>query len=497
MKNILYKSTRGGEENISASEAILKGIAKDGGLFVPSEIPKLNKNFEDFSKMNYREVAFEVMSQFLTDFTKEELENCIDNAYNEQFNTKLIAPLEKVGDKYFLELYHGPTLAFKDMALSILPHLMTTAAKKQKADKEIVILTATSGDTGKAALEGFSDIEGVKIIVFFPQEGVSEVQRMQMITHKGDNTAVVGIKGNFDDAQSAVKNIFTSRQFNELLNDNGYVFSSANSINIGRLIPQVAYYVYTYATLLKNGEIENGEKFNAVVPTGNFGNILAAYYAKEMGTPIDKLICASNDNKVLYDFISTGKYDKEREFHITNSPSMDILISSNLERLLYFISGENCETVSELMKDLKDKGVYTISDDMKKNIADFYGGYSNEENTVKSIKDTYENEGYLMDTHTAVAYAVNKEYQEKTGDKNKAVIISTASPYKFTASVMSALDGKYKGVDDFELVKEMEKLISTPIPNGIKDIEKREIVHKRICEKTALAEEVKDILKLN
>lgn len=497
MKNILYKSTRGGEENISASEAILKGIAKDGGLFVPSEIPKLNKSFEDFAKMNYREVAFEVMSKFFTDFTEDELRNCIDNAYNEKFNTELIAPLEKVGHEYFLELYRGPTLAFKDMALSILPHLMTTSAKKQKLDKEIVILTATSGDTGKAALEGFGDVEGIKIIVFFPQEGVSEVQRMQMITHKGYNTSVVGIKGNFDDAQSAVKNIFTSNEFNKLLNENGYVFSSANSINIGRLIPQVVYYVYTYATLLKNGELQSGEKMNVVVPTGNFGNILAAYYAKQMGTPIDKLICASNDNKVLYDFISTGKYDKEREFYITNSPSMDILISSNLERLLYLISGEDSAIVSGLMQDLKEKGSYIVSDDMKKNLRDFFGGYSDEEKTLKSIKDVFENEDYLMDTHTAVAYAVNKEYQEKTGDKNKAVIISTASPYKFTSSVMNALDDKYKGIDDFELVKEMEKLISISIPNGIKDIEKREVVHKRICEKTALAEEVKDILKLN
>lgn len=496
MNNILYKSTRGGEENVCASEAILKGIAKDGGLFVPYEIPKLAKSFEEISNMNYREVAFEVMSKFLTDFSEEELKNCINNAYNEKFDTNVIAPLEKIGDEYFLELYHGPTLAFKDMALSILPHLMIASAKKQKTDKEIVILTATSGDTGKAALEGFSDVEGTRIIVFFPQEGVSEVQRMQMITHKGDNTTVVGIKGNFDDAQSAVKNIFTSSEFNKLLNDNGYVFSSANSINIGRLIPQVAYYVYTYATLLKNGEIENGEKINVVVPTGNFGNILAAYYAKQMGTPIDKLVCASNKNKVLFDFISTGKYDKEREFHITNSPSMDILISSNLERLLYFISGENCETVSNLMKDLKEKGAYTISDDMKKNIADFYGGYSNEENTLESIKDVYENDGYLMDTHTAVAFDVYKDYKNKTKDKNKSVIISTASPYKFTASVMNALDEKYKGVDDFVLVREMEKLTAIAIPSGIKDIEKREILHNRICEKTKIDEEVKDILKL-
>ncbi|SHH97792.1 L-threonine synthase [Clostridium grantii DSM 8605] len=494
MNNILYKSTRGGEDNITAAEAILRGIATDGGLFVPKEIPTLKSSFEELSKMDYREVAYSVMKEFFQDYSEEELRYCINNAYDKKFDCEEIAPIVKAGDEYYLELYHGPTLAFKDMALSILPYLMTTAAKKRKMDKEIVILTATSGDTGKAALEGFSDVEGTRIIVFFPQEGVSEVQRMQMITHKGDNTSVVGIKGNFDDAQTAVKNIFTSKEFNDLLNDNGFAFSSANSINIGRLVPQVAYYVYTYATLLKNGEIKEGEKINVVVPTGNFGNILAAYYAKQMGTPIDKLICASNDNKVLYDFMSTGEYDKERKFFTTISPSMDILISSNLERLLYIISGNSSETVATLMNDLKEKGSYKITEEMKESLKDFFGGYADEEKTLNSVKKVFQKKNYLMDTHTAVAHAVYEEYLKETKDTNKAVIISTASPYKFTAPVMKAVDKKYEGVDDFELVKEMEKLTSIAIPEGIKDLEKREILHTRICAKEAINEEVMDIL---
>lgn len=496
MEKIYYKSTRGKENNISASSAIIKGIASDGGLFVPNMIPKIDKSFDELANMNYKEVAYFVMSKFFTDFTEEELKSCIEKAYDDKFDTEEIAPVTKVGDTFFLELYHGPTLAFKDMALSILPHLLTTSAKKQKIDNEIVILTATSGDTGKAALEGFTNVDGTKIIVFFPEEGVSEVQKKQMTTHKGNNTFVVSIKGNFDDAQSGVKKIFRDGEFSKLLNENNYMFSSANSINIGRLIPQVVYYFYVYLNLYKNGEIKEGEEINVTVPTGNFGNILAAYYAKRMGLPIKKLICASNDNKVLYDFMSTGTYDKLRDFVTTISPSMDILISSNLERLLYIISGQDHKKVEEFMNSLEEKGKYSINEDMKKELNDFYGNFASQDETKKAVKDVYEEYKYLIDTHTAVAYSVYEKYEKATKDSTKSVIVSTASPYKFTYSVMNAIDDKYKEYNDFELIKEMNKITGEDEPLAIKDIENREVLHKTICDKDKLKDEIKGILNI-
>ena len=403
MKEILYKSTRSTEGTLKASEAILKGLADDGGLFVPLEIPALDVTVEELSKMTYQQVAYEVMKLYFTDFTEEELKNCINNAYDSKFDTEEIAPLAEVEGTYFLELFHGKTIAFKDMALSILPHLLTTSAKKNGVKNEIVILTATSGDTGKAAMAGFADVEGTRIIVFYPKNGVSKVQELQMRTQKGANVDVVAIHGNFDNAQSGVKQMFEDQELAKELADKGYQFSSANSINIGRLVPQVAYYVYAYTKLLANGEIKDGEKINVVVPTGNFGNILAAYYAKNLGVPIAKLICASNDNKVLYDFFQTGTYDKNREFVLTTSPSMDILISSNLERLIYLICGEDSEKTKELMEELKTTGKYTITPEMKEKLADFAAGYSTEEETAESIHDTYQKTGYVMDTHTAVA----------------------------------------------------------------------------------------------
>ena len=332
--NLTYTSTRGHGETVTASQAILKGLADDGGLFVPTSLPKLEVPVEKLAGMSYQEVAYEVMKLFLTDFTEEELKKCIANAYDSKFDTEVIAPLVQADGAYFLELFHGNTIAFKDMALSILPHLMTTAAKKNHVDNEIVILTATSGDTGKAAMAGFADVPGTRIIVFYPKDGVSPVQEKQMVTQKGDNTFVVGIEGNFDDAQTGVKKMFNDQKLAKELAESGFQFSSANSINIGRLVPQIVYYVYAYATLVKNEQIKNGELINITVPTGNFGNILAAYYAKLIGLPVDKLICASNTNKVLFDFFTTGTYDKKREFTVTSSPSMDILISSNLERLI-------------------------------------------------------------------------------------------------------------------------------------------------------------------
>ena len=401
--NLLYKSTRDAEKTVTASQAILKGLADDGGLFVPVSIPKLPVSLGELKEMTYQEIAYTVMKEFLTDFTEEELKSCIAKAYDSKFDTEEIAPLAKVEDAYYLELFHGATIAFKDMALSILPHLLTTSAKKNQVKNEIVILTATSGDTGKAALAGFADVEGTKIIVFYPKNGVSRVQELQMVTQKGDNTSVVAIHGNFDNAQSGVKAMFENKELEKELNEAGYQFSSANSINIGRLVPQVVYYVYAYAKLLQNEEIAEDEEINVVVPTGNFGNILAAYYAKNMGIPIAKLICASNENKVLYDFFQTGTYDRNREFVLTTSPSMDILISSNLERLIYKISGEDARKDTDLMTELKTKGSYAITGEMKANLADFAAGYATEEQVAKTIHDIYEDTGYVMDTHTAVA----------------------------------------------------------------------------------------------
>ena len=492
--NLLYKSTRDAEKTVTASQAILKGLADDGGLFVPVSIPKLPVSLGELKEMNYQETAYTVMKEFLTDFTEEELKSCIAKAYDSKFDTEEIAPLAKVEDAYYLELFHGATIAFKDMALSILPHLLTTSAKKNQVKNEIVILTATSGDTGKAALAGFADVKGTKIIVFYPKNGVSRVQELQMVTQKGDNTSVVAIHGNFDNAQSGVKAMFENKELAKELNEAGYQFSSANSINIGRLVPQVVYYVYAYAKLLQNGEIAEDEEINVVVPTGNFGNILAAYYAKNMGIPIAKLICASNENKVLYDFFQTGTYDRNREFVLTTSPSMDILISSNLERLIYKISGEDARKDTDLMTELKIKGSYAITGEMKANLADFAAGYATEEQVAKTIHDVYEDTGYVMDTHTAVAATVYKAYREDSKDERKTVIASTASPYKFAGSVMSAIDPKYKGQDDFKLIEELQKVSGTEIPNAIKEIMNAKIRHNTECDVDQMEQTVKNIL---
>ena len=492
--NLLYKSTRDAEKTVTASQAILKGLADDGGLFVPVSIPKLPVSLGELKEMSYQEIAYTVMKEFLTDFTEEELKSCIAKAYDSKFDTEEIAPLAKVEDAYYLELFHGATIAFKDMALSILPHLLTTSAKKNQVKNEIVILTATSGDTGKAALAGFADVEGTKIIVFYPKNGVSRVQELQMVTQKGDNTSVVAIHGNFDNAQSGVKAMFENKELEKELNEAGYQFSSANSINIGRLVPQVVYYVYAYAKLLQNEEIAEDEEINVVVPTGNFGNILAAYYAKNMGIPIAKLICASNENKVLYDFFQTGTYDRNHEFVLTTSPSMDILISSNLERLIYKISGEDARKDTDLMTELKTKGSYAITGEMKANLADFAAGYATEEQVAKTIHDIYEDTGYVMDTHTAVAATVYKAYKEDSKDDRKTVIASTASPYKFAGSVMSAIDPKYKGQDDFKLIEELQKVSGTELPNAIKEIMNAEIRHNTECDVDQMEQTVKNIL---
>ena len=493
--NLVYHSTRNSEETATASEAILKGLTSDGGLFVPDSIPKLNVSLEDLTQMSYQEIAYAVMKEFLTDFTEEELKTCINNAYDSKFDTEEIAVTKKVDGAYYLELFHGATIAFKDMALSILPHLLVTSARKNNVKNEIVILTATSGDTGKAALAGFADVPGTKIIVFYPKSGVSPIQEKQMVTQKGDNTYVIGIKGNFDDAQTGVKKMFSNKELAKVMNDNGFQFSSANSINIGRLVPQVVYYVKAYADLLKQGALKAGEPMNVVVPTGNFGNILASYYAKQMGIPIGKFVCASNKNKVLFDFFETGKYDRNREFYVTTSPSMDILISSNLERMIYRIAGNDAKQCAKFMAALTKDGEYVITDAMKAELSEFFGAFGSEEETAVKIKEVYDKEGYVMDTHTAVAAVAYDKYKAVTGDdKTPTVIASTASPYKFTRSVMDAIDPAYDAEDDFELVDELNKVSKTAIPKAIEEIRTAPVLHDTVCETAGMEDEVKKIL---
>ena len=491
---VLYYSTRSNGQPIKASQAILKGLSDDGGLFVPDHVPALDKSLKELAGMSYQQVAYEVMKLFLTDFTEEELKNCIAKAYDEKFDTDVIAPMAEAEGAYFLELFHGPTIAFKDMALSILPHLLITSARKNQIKNEIVILTATSGDTGKAALAGFANVEGTRIIVFYPKNGVSPIQEKQMVTQKGANTLVVGIHGNFDDAQTGVKKIFSDKALAKEMDEKGFQFSSANSINVGRLVPQVCYYVYAYARLLAEGRIAEGEKINVVVPTGNFGNILAAFYAKNMGLPIDKLICASNENKVLFDFFRTGVYDRNRKFMLTSSPSMDILISSNLERLIYRIAGNDAKKNQELMAALSGQGKYVIDDAMKAGLADFYGNYANEQETAAVIKKIYEDCGYVIDTHTAVAAAVYEKYQAETKDQTKTVIASTASPFKFTRSVMNAIDAKYDSMTDFELVDELSKLANVKVPNAIEEIRTAPVLHDKQCDSDQMQNVVRKFL---
>jgi len=493
---IIYNSTRNKDLKVTASQAILKGLADDGGLFVPNQIPSLDKSIEELSEMSYKELAFYVLGKFLTDFTDEELKNCIDKAYDSKFDTEEIAPLVSADHAYYLELFHGSTIAFKDMALSILPHLLTTSAKKNNVDNDIVILTATSGDTGKAALAGFADVEGTKIIVFYPKNGVSPVQELQMVTQKGDNTFVVGINGNFDQAQTGVKLMFNDKALEEKLASSGFQFSSANSINIGRLVPQVVYYVYAYAQLFAHGEIQKDEKINVVVPTGNFGNILAAFYAKNMGLPIAKLICASNENKVLFDFFESGCYDKNREFKLTSSPSMDILISSNLERLIYFIAGNDADKTKDLMTALSSNGKYSITDEMKELLKDFYANYASEADTSAEIKRVYDDCGYVLDTHTSVASAVYGKYVVETKDEAKSVIASTASPFKFSRSVMNSIDPKYDSLTDFELIDELSKIANVKVPNAIEEIRNANILHNTVCEVEDMPKTVCDFLNI-
>lgn len=480
MKEILYRSTRGNSETVTASMAILQGLAEDGGLFVPQELPRLARPLRDFAGMNYQETAFEVMKLFFTDYTEEELRSCIAKAYDDKFDTGEIAPLAEADGAYYLELFHGRTIAFKDMALSILPHLMTCAAGKNRDSREIVILTATSGDTGKAALEGFADVPGTRIIVFYPKDGVSAIQKRQMITQAGENTCVIGIDGNFDDAQTGVKKLFTDPALRRRLADAGFRFSSANSINIGRLVPQIVYYVYAYAALLREGRIEDGDAINVVVPTGNFGNILAAWYAKRMGLPVRRLICASNENKVLFDFFRTGTYDRNRPFVLTTSPSMDILVSSNLERLIYHIADDDAAETAALMQKLSGDGAYTISDAMRDSLHDFFGGFATQQETAAAIASLYDSTGYVIDPHTAVARQVYRQYAQETGDKTPAVIVSTASPFKFAPAVLDAL-GQPAGGEEFAAAEALSALANVPVPEAVSSLKDAPVRHRTVC----------------
>ena len=469
---MLYNSTENKNEVVSASRAIAQGISKDGGLFVPQELPHYDiETLKELLPLGYKGIAKKVFTDYLSDFTAEEIEECVEKAYTaSKFGSDNPAPVSykkfNGNDVSILELWHGPTCAFKDMALQILPHLLTKSLKKTADGKDAVILVATSGDTGKAALEGFKDVDHTKIIVFYPVDGVSPMQKHQMNTQEGSNVKVCAIEGNFDDAQTGVKKIFTTSEIVEKLGQNNMMFSSANSINWGRLLPQIVYYIAAYCELVNDGKIELGDKINVVVPTGNFGNILASYYAFCMGLPINRFICASNSNNVLTDFIRTGVYDKNREFYTTISPSMDILVSSNLERLLYKLSGDSDTMVRAWMNALKTDGRYEVTPEVKQAVSSaFYGGYCNEDLTKATISKMYREENYLCDTHTAVAIAVYDNYVSETGDKTPALIASTASPYKFSKAVLSSVESSDKlPENEFDMVDMLNDITKVEIP---------------------------------
>ena len=491
---IMYKSTRGSKDRKTASQAVIRGIAEDKGLYVPERIPALPFDLEDMVGKTYKDVARQVISTFFDDYTDEEIDGCIEGAYTNKFEAEEVVPVTEAGGAWFLELYHGRTAAFKDMALSILPYLLTTATKKEKEDKKICILTATSGDTGKAALEGFADVPGTEIIVFFPNQGVSQVQERQMITQEGDNTHVFAIEGNFDDAQTGVKRIFSDEEFGKKLAEYGCRFSSANSINIGRLVPQVAYYVWGYVKLMEKGVIQAGDPINIVVPTGNFGNILAAWYASEMGLPVKQFICASNKNRILTDFFETGVYDTKREFYLTNSPSMDILISSNLERLLYHLAGNDGEEIRRLMEQLEKEKRYEVSPVIREGMKKFIGGSATVEETNETIGSMYREHGYLIDTHTAVGYKVYREHVEKTGDETPTLIASTASAYKFAQSVARSI-GLPERESGFAYIEDIARETGVPVPKALRGLEEKEIRHRGVITIPEMEKAVEDSVK--
>ncbi|AVK61018.1 threonine synthase [Lactobacillus sp. CBA3605] len=493
----LYRSTREtASQTMTSSQAVLQGLTPDGGLFVPVQLPTANFDFDYLATLSYQAVAYEVLKLFFTDYTEAELKACLKAAYGDQFDDPAIAPVTKHGQQYYLELFHGPTIAFKDLALQLLPHLMLTAAKKNHLESEVVILTATSGDTGKAAMAGFADVDQTKIIVFYPKDGVSAIQKQQMVTQTGANTYVVALNGNFDDAQTKVKALLNDPQLHAELAQNNLQFSSANSINIGRLFPQVAYYVYTYAQLIKQGRIKNGDEINFSVPTGNFGDILAGYYAKQLGTPIHKLICASNRNNVLTDFFNTGVYNKQRDFFLTSSPSMDILVSSNLERLVFYLTGADPVQTASLMQDLQTKGAYQLTPTMRQAITDFWAGFVTEDQDQHEINHLYAHHHYTIDPHTAVASAVAKQYCAATKDQRPMVIVATASPYKFPQAVLAAITGAPVTVDGLTAVDQLHDCIKTPIPATVTQLRTATVKHDRVSDPEQMAATIRQILHL-
>ena len=496
---MLYNSTRNSSVKVSSAEAITQGISAEGGLFVPESIPSLTLDeIKSIGDMKYADRAFYIFSKYLTDFTDAEIHYCTDNAYSTRnFDSENITEISHLFDgTYMLELWHGPTCAFKDMALQILPYFLTTSAKKINLDKKIVILVATSGDTGKAALEGFKDVPGTSITVFYPEDGVSDMQKRQMTTQEGSNVNVCAVKGNFDDCQNGVKAIFTDENVKRELEKLGLTFSSANSINWGRLSPQIVYYISAYASLVQSGDIEYGEKVNIVVPTGNFGNILAAYYAKEMGLPVNKLICASNANNVLTDFINTGVYDRNRHFYTTISPSMDILISSNLERLLYHLTGGDDKQIADWFGKLASEGRYEVTPEVKAKIGElFYAGCCDDNATKDAIRQAFDEYSYLMDTHTGVAYKVYNDYKAATGDMTKTIIASTANPYKFGKAVYEAVGGETSGLDEFTIIEKLEEKTGTEIPAPLAATRTKTVRFTGSVEKSGMPEVVLDFLR--
>lgn len=496
---MLYTSTRDKSIKVESADAIAHGISEEGGLFIPVEIPKISKDdINELVGMDYIGRAKKILSLYLTDFSEDEIDYCVNGAYAKgKFSDEKIAPLHTLSDKAeILELWKGPTCAFKDMALQLLPYLLTVAAKKSAPDKKIVILVATSGDTGKAALEGFKDVSGTKILVFYPEDGVSPMQKLQMITQEGENVAVCAIEGNFDDAQNGVKAIFTDKEVAKKLDGMGMMFSSANSINWGRLVPQIVYYVSAYCDMLSKGKIKMGDEINVVVPTGNFGNILAAYYAKEMGVPIKKLICASNSNDVLTEFLKTGVYNRVRDFYTTISPSMDILISSNLERLLFLLSSMDDVKVNAWMKELKESGKYRVGDEVLSKIkAVFEAGCCNDEKTKATIAEVFEEKKYLCDTHTAVAVAVYEDYIAQSGDSTPTVIASTANPFKFSASVLDAVrPGMTEGMNEFDMVLGLHVETGADCPPQLANLKDKTPRFTGCCKKEDMEKVVFDML---
>ena len=493
---MIYKSTRGNAPDMNVCQAIIKGIAADKGLYVPAEFPKLSADWEKLSKLGYKELAQTVLAPYLPEFSAEELKACIDGAYDGKYSAEEIVPVKKAGGAWFIELYHGPTAAFKDMALQLMPWLLTASIKKEHEDKTVVILVSTSGDTGTAALKGFENVPGTQIVVFFPDGAVSPVQEQQMRTASGNNAHVFSILGNFDDAQTTQKQILSDPELAAEMAEKGYTFSAANSMNVGRLIPQIVYYVWGYAQLVAKGEIKAGDPVNICVPSGNFGNILSAYYAMRMGVPVKRFICASNKNKVLTDFINTGTYDVNREFYVTNSPSMDILVSSNLERLLYHLAGEDSAEIRSLMDQLSENGRYTVGSRVKEGLQElFEAGFADEPQIISAIGELYKTENYLMDTHTAVGYKVWKDYAEKTGDTTPVLIASTASPYKFAKDVADSI-GIGQGTDPFDTIEKLNEATGSPVPEGLKDLRSRRIIHTESIKREEMKERVRQLLGL-